>query len=469
VYALIGFFIGLSLACGIFFGLNALLLNILIATKHPDAIPASPIAQGMPWISPEVQQTLLAKNTPKKPTPPPPSPKTDGQQPPPTGANAQAGPDQQPTPQPDIVEATKPETNVVQPTGEAPTINSPIIKSIDMAPIKGHFDGVIRPLTESPYIATALHGNNGNITIDLWNSDTWDKKGTASFANAEQTGGTFVLSPDGQHLARIANFPRLSAQVWSFKENRITKILNLDSNLGQPELIGFAGDKRLLIRWQPDALEVVDITGTSHSKQIATPSFERRGNTLTINKDGALAAIATKVDNQPMVIVYNLESGSIVGRSKVTSLDPRWPVTPTGMAFSPDSTKIAMLFEQQGNGLIVCYKTTGGVSAVAEHVYPAGPLPGHDIQKFTGSALSWMPDGKGWLLYGQGVFDMVTGQMVADLAMPCIEGTRVIPPDIIEVVAEQSSNNNQKQITLLRLDMQKVHSLMQTQPDIGRP
>jgi len=374
-------------------------------------------------------------------------------------------------------EPTKPETNTnTQPdttTPEAPTINSPIVKSIDLAPIKGQFDGVIRPLTDSPYIATVRHEGNGQekMTIDLWNSDTWDKKGSAEFRNTQDMGSYFVLSPDGEHLARIATFPRLSAQIWSFKENRVSHILNLDTKLGSPELIGFAGDKRLLIRWSQDALEVVDVTGPGRSKQINTPEFERRGNTLTVNQDGTLVAIATKVDNQPMLLVYNLENGSIVGRSKINALDPRWPVTPTGMSFSPDSSKIALLFEQQGNGLLVCYKTSGGGDkAIAEHVYPAGPLPGHDIQKFTGSALAWMPDGKGWLLYGQGVFDMTTGQMVADLAMPCVQTSRVMPPDIIEVVGEQPSNNAQKQITLLRLDMQKVATLMHQQsPDIGRP
>src|SRR5205823_4548175 len=145
----------------------------------------------------ETQMAMVAQNLPKKLTTPPKA----NTPPVPAPQNAAT---QQANPTPD--EPAAPQTSNDQPkppekpeatTLEPPIVNSPIVKSIDMAPIKAQFDEVLRPITESPYIATVQHSGNGGstVTIDLWNSDTWDKKGTAKFSVAQQMGDRFVLSP----------------------------------------------------------------------------------------------------------------------------------------------------------------------------------------------------------------------------------------------------------------------------------
>jgi hypothetical protein len=340
------------------------------------------------------------------------------------------------------------------------------VKLSKAAPIPPAFDEVIRPLTDSPYIAVRRQVD-GNMQIDLWDTRTWEHDGQARFAASSEPGGNkYVLSPDGVYLARIATFPRLSVQVWSFVDQRVAKVLYLDNALGWPELVGFAGTDRLLIRWQrSDActLQLVQMFSEQPSRLIATPFFETIGNTLAVSPDGTLAAITAKVQNIPTVLVYNMETGRQISSAAITSLDPRWPVAPTGMAFSFDDARLAILFEQSGNALLLCYQilpSSQTAQLVAEHVYPAGVMPGLDTHNFTGSALAWLPDNSGWLIYGQGVFGPNTGRLVEDLKLPKVQISRVVTPDIVQVVADAPPGSGQQQIALLRLDMQKVSSMV---------
>ncbi|WP_428937626.1 hypothetical protein [Fontivita pretiosa] len=443
LFASIGFFLGLGIAGIVMWGLNTLALNIVVATKRPDVVPASPIAQGMAWISQEQQKQLLAARQPRTIRP---APTNNTSLPPTTEPQTPTPPSPSPT--------------------EPPISSSPLVKLSKAAPIPPAFDEVIRPLTDSPYIAVRRQVD-GNMQIDLWDTRTWEHDGQARFAASSEPGGNkYVLSPDGVYLARIATFPRLSVQVWSFVDQRVAKVLYLDNALGWPELVGFAGTDRLLIRWQrSDActLQVVQMFSDQPARLIATPFFETIGNTLAVSPDGMLAAITAKVQNIPTVLVYNLETGRQINSAAITSLDPRWPLTPTGMAFSFDNTRLAILFEQSGNALLLCYQiqpSSQNAQLVAEHVYPAGVMPGLDTHNFTGNALAWLPDNSGWLIYGQGVFGPNTGRLVEDLKLPKVQISRVVTPDIVQVVADAAPGSGQKQIALLRLDMQKVSSMV---------
>ncbi len=470
-YAGMGFFVGLAIAGVILWGMNTLLVNVLISTKRPDLVPGSPLGQGFAWISPETRQQLLAQNSkgphaapkPQIPAPPPPPANTSV----PSAEVVPAAPQPivkeperpapEPAPEPKPVEPKPAPEPVVEP----PPITSPIVASIDLAPIPGPFDGVIRPLTESPFLTVVRRTPGNSVSIELWESgDTWTHKASVKFAQMAE-GNHYVLSPDGENLARIVTFPRLAAQIYSFKEARVTRAIDLDEKLGTPELVGFAGSRRLLIRWQRDmlcGLETADVTTGQRTRQIETPYFDRSSNTLAVGPGGLLVALTCKADNFPTLVIYNLESGRQLSRARITPLDPRWPVTPTGMAFSPDATKLAMLFEQNGNGLLLCYRVDRG-QQISEHQY-AEPLLSRDARQFTDNALAWMPDGKSWLLYGQGVFDTVNGRMVADLGVPNVETYRVISPDTVEVVG-QPAPNTPRRITTVRLDMDKVASLVQ--------
>lgn len=443
IHACFGFMLGLGIAGGVFFGLNALAVNLLVATKKPALLPGSPFSSGFAWIAPEVKEQLAGTNSPR------PRPRT-------TTSPIQAN-DPEPVPPPP---ANNP-TVVPQPAGPQlvpPAINSPIVRGVDMIPVAESFDEVIRPLTQSPFIAV-VRRSGGSQTFELWNIDTRDKRGSAVFSVADST--RYVLSPDGDQLARIASFPRLELQIWSFAQSSIVRRIELNANQGTPELIGFANDLRLMIRWQREnacGIEVADLSGAAESsRKIETPWFERDSNTLVVSPDGRLVAIATKINNAPTLAIYDLESGMMLCRERI-NMDAPGAVLPTGIAFSFDARKIGILFEERGSGLLLCYaidRAAGTCFQVTDQFYPAGPLPGRNARVSGGSALAWLPDGKSLVIYGVGVFDQASGRLIADVGLPSVETYRVVSPDTIEVVGEAPPNPG-RQITLLRLDMAEI-------------
>jgi hypothetical protein len=343
------------------------------------------------------------------------------------------------------------------------TPSSGVVKNVRTAPMRDPFDGVIFPLTDSRFVATSRIVG-GSTTIESWNTDTFASAGSHPFATADR----YVLSPDGDRLAVINQFPSPFVLVWSFRQNQALPPLYLENRPGvstNPELIGFLTPQRLLTRWQRPggyAFEVIDVGTREQVYRLEVPMYESTGACLAINHNGALAAIATKdpANAKPTLMIYDLGSGSQIGKTEISGFDPRFPISPTGLAFSFDSHKLAMMFEQGGNGLIKLYQldpTNGAIQFTTEHYYPAGPLPGRDLHVFSGNALNWTPDGSAWLIYGQGLFSASTGKWLQDMDITGVEQSRMHLPDAAIVVAPAPPVPHQ--ITVLQLDLPKISAM----------
>ncbi len=425
LYAAVGYFVGLGICALLFFGLNLLAVNVLTNLKKPQFTPAvSPFGPGVAWVNME-QIT------------------------PPTEVRHET------------TKPTAPDGNPVVTTVETPADG--IIKNQRTAPIQQPFDAVIFPLTDSRFVATSRLGG-GNTMIESWNTETLASAGSHPFGSAK----AYVLSPDGDRLAMINEFPSPFVLVWSFRQNQALPSLYLENRPGtssNPELIGFLSPRRLLTRWQRPGgyfFEVMDVeTRAQVYTPMEVPNYDSSGMCLAINNNGSLAAIATKdpANGKPSILLYDLEKGSQIAKTEIGGFDARFPVSPTGMAFSFDSHKLAVLFEQGGNGLIKLYQVepSGAIQYTTEYFYPAGPLPGRDLHAFTGNALSWTPDGSAWLLYGQGLFSSSTGKWLQEIDISGVERSRVRLPDSAILVAPAPPIPHQ--ITVLQFDLSKVNAL----------
>jgi hypothetical protein len=322
------------------------------------------------------------------------------------------------------------------------------------------FEDVLRPLVDSQSIGVVRRAA-GSYNIAIWSTDTWKRAGTIEKIPENAANERFVLSPDGAHVARLTSFPRLAAQIWeasSAGTGRVLGVTPLDASLGEPYLIGFIGDRNLLVRWQVRGanactLEVVDTATNKTVQRISTPNFDRVSFNVTVSHDGAMAAIATKDEKVPSLLLYDLRTGQRLSRTPIDSLDPNQAVMPTGMAFSLDNRQIALLFEQGGIGLLVCFQvdaTKPVLSKVGDY-FPNGMV--HD-QLFTGSAVAWLPEGNGWVLYGQSVIS-ATGQPLDNLGGLHVYNFTSRSPDIVEIVGKVAGTN-QKMITVLHLDLPKI-------------
>lgn len=433
-YAFVGFFIGLAVVSGIFLGLNTLILQLMISMKNPDLLPASPFApsQAIGWLSEDQRLELLAaKEKESRPTPRP--------------GETSDGISVEPAP----------------PPPPPPPELSPIVRSIQTAPLEMNFEQFIRPMTESNFRAIA-RTDSGNVQVQVWNIETSRQTGSTSFAlGQQQWENQYVLSPDGNLLARVSEFPRLQVQVWNFSARQVTHFINLTERRGvKPELVGFVDPQRLLIRWQSGGgctIEIRDIAApAADPRLVELPSFELNGTTLVFGRQATLAAVATRVNQSPTLLVYSLESGQKVSEVTIESMDPRWPVTPTGMDFSADGTQVAMLFEQSGNGLLLSYQIDQPEGKkINEYVYPAGPIRERGPVAFQGSSVKWLPDGKSWLLYGQAVFSVSTGQRIEGLEVPDVERA-FVSADRVELVTR---TGGKRELQIVKLDLEKIAAM----------
>lgn len=84
-------------------------------------------------------------------------------------------------------------------------------------------------------------------------------------------------------------------------------------------------------------------------------------------------------------------------------------------------------------------------------------MPGSQLRRPGCSALAWLPDGQAWLIYGRGIFELQTGQLVADLLLSDIDSYRLLKPDVLQVVSNAAG---QRQIVVFKLDMPKISTLI---------
>lgn len=436
-YAAAGYLTGIALTAVIFLGLNFVLQQGLLGAKRPDLVPQSLFASSMPWFTEEQLKQVAAQNEPIATTKAAPTTEASGTEAPDTGLS----------------------------TG------SPVVKSGKAAPISGPFDTVLFPMVNSKFAAVIRTG--AQVTVESFDTEIWTAIGqkVSFLPEAAATGPRFAITPDGEQLATISKFPQLSAQIKSFKDASKPPVLlyleNRPNMSTDPELVGFTSPNHLLTRWKAPggfAFEMIDISSRQQVYRMVTPAYEPTGYPMVVSRDGKLAAIATKIQNpstrlvKPTLLFYNLETGKQLDNTTEITLDAQWPVTPTGMAFSNDSKKLAILFEQSGNALMLAYEldpATGQARRVAEYVFPAGPLPGRDLRSFNGNALAWLPGDTAWLVYGQGLFSVATGQPLPELGLPGVERYRINLPSTLLIVGPWPPET--RQISSLQLDLAAIN------------
>jgi hypothetical protein len=210
--------------------LNALVQMIVTDNKAEKSVPASPFAGSLAWVA--APAPAATHNQPQTGS------ETNSQ----TSSQTVSLSNLTPRSTPRHAQATP---VAPEPAPAAAGSSSSLVDSIESGKIPGPIDEVIQPLSNSPAIAI-LRNNQTGISIEPWNTTDW-QKGDGVLQLPAGAAKKFVLSTDGQKLAWIAEFPRLSVQVWSFPDGTVSMAIPLDKSEGTAELIGFVSDDRLLI------------------------------------------------------------------------------------------------------------------------------------------------------------------------------------------------------------------------------
>lgn len=347
------------------------------------------------------------------------------------------------------------------PVGEE---RSPIVAQIAAAPIEPGFDRLLYPL-DGPTAVLVVRKDGQDDVLEGWSTATepWTMVGrTTVRPEPNHNGEQYAISPDGTLVARISSWPTLSVQVMSLKDAQ-PQVLPLKDGVGEPSLLGFTDATHLLVSYRNGGaygLEYWDIRA-QRAAQHDLRGVETLNNNFALSPDGRTFAVAARGTSGPVVQTFQLSTGRAIRPMPIRLLDLRWGVQPSGIAYSPDGTMLAALFEKDGNALLNIWKLPLGGN-IAPFIYPSGALPAKD-QNQRASGLAWIGNGQAWLVHGSEIIDSARGRVIGRTGLKQVANQQVAGPDVVHVA--HTNSDGLKQLSILRLDLDKLSEL--TRPDAG--
>jgi hypothetical protein len=182
--------------------------------------------------------------------------------------------------------------------------------------------------------------------------------------------------------------------------------------------VEFAGNERIVIMSKNGEGAAGDsemrflVYDTAQKKQISTGStprqFHPRYATITPGGNFLAMVVSTK-GGERYVAFWDLREGKLCGAIPIETEGE-----PGGLAVSFDGGTIALLLQtgKGGAGRLVCWSLRDRAK-VHDHAVAPGPIDTGD--EGGKKALAWLPDGKGWLLFGHVVYDRDTGAVVGEV------------------------------------------------------
>ena len=467
------FLLSIVVSVAAVFALNLMLVGVLRATKSEQTLAASPFGPDFKWDAPaEKVRKQLAQNTEADQADSSDSQDASDTQPsdtqPATDAVATTGPST-PTTRTAVADAgsgtstttVSPGRDVVRPGDGAtvPAVTGPgrtVNPDPNEKPIKGNqvrvevaggfardtrivipgvFKQVIQPAVPGPRLAVVREGRAGHDRVEVWDTAQW-KKGAEIEVPRSPEGNRYVLSPDGEFLCYLTDFPRLAVQVWSFGAGRLHRQIDLDSAEGETAVLGFTGPEQLLLRRMRNGdavLQVWNARSAGRPRSVTVPEFEPDPARYAISPDGSAIALIIPSGSGADLESYSLATGRPIKQMPIVEVNWNNNVTVAGLAFSPDSQRIATVFaDGHGAGFFVAWPAAGrGGRPVLQQLLPVGvnlpgPQPGLMGRAFEGRAFHWLDNGRAWMLFGTSVFDTDSGVLLGSVEVPRVrsQGTR---------------------------------------------
>ena len=318
---------------------------------------------------------------------------------------------------------TQPEQapSVPKPQGFVALFNaqkSPFVASVTPIPLQGQISAVVAPLSPSPWAAVVRNNADTQDTVELWDLGAGQKKAEASFTHEAGAQQDYAISPDGEYLARIVQFPKLGVRVWSAKTAADLRGVVLNESLGKPTLAGFLNGEKFAIIWDrgtDEGLEIWDAASGQRARQVPFQPYHRTINNGLTSPDGReFACTSAHIPRgSPQVDFYNLYGVAGMRRwHEIADVDAADVDAPAGMAFSPDGKKMAALFAKQGAGFIICWRVADARPLGEYEV--AVPAAGGAM----GRGLDWVHNGAAWLVMGNTLIDPSSGKALGQLNAP---------------------------------------------------
>ena len=469
--------LGMLLMVGVNFALN----QIMIAAHKAGTYAHSPLGDGLAWTAPPAK-TLPAKSPVPKvdsvaqnsndstqtPDPPAADPKAH--------AESTANPPDQPivAPQPPIPSRTtvgsqQQESPVVTPppthgeglfhpenppgadtlVGRIKAAQRPWVSEVSAAEEITDDRFLLQPLP-SRYVGLVRHRATGGMEIECCSANPFSRVGALPVIDDPIDGATgmgrYAISLDGKNLIRLADFPSRQIEVQSFDQPGEMSKVPLTVALApftehspipdrsfSPQLLAALPNHQVLIRWTRgksdiEILEVWDYQQKQNKlRRLARPSEGQHtvGN-FAVSPDGKwFASTAPDAAHTCMTMwLYSLTSAKQPVVFPIPEMDAqRWQIEPTGIAFSPDSKKVAVLFEHDAEGFLVGWDVEAK-QRIKDTVCPL-PTARALVQMGGGRrSLDWLTDDV-WLVHGTTLLQAGTGAVIGSLTDDVITGQQL--------------------------------------------
>jgi hypothetical protein len=484
--------------------LNLIVLGVIRGTKSQQTLAMSPFGPNFAWDvveaveKPPVKKSPIATNTrPKKNEPVAPTTKVAFSETPPPAADGQTRPSQvqqagetpiapstkasEPTPPTNVAVGPTPPAN--QTTGQPPTppaatdsgagptsaasAYGPIVAEV-IQRLSTDMTGLIQPLLAGHAVAVVRNGERQNEdVVELWDSADWKPQRSKTFVRPGNNFANYQLSSDGALLARLTDFPFKAAQVYSFADNALlTPPIKLDPRAPTPYLAGYVAPGQLLMFFAnagaQSSVEIWDVNKVRRLKKIEVPNLRSEAGSYTLSQDGKLLAAVTRDESGPAdapgrLEVYNLLTGALTRRITIDELQWNNGIRPSGISFNDQATKIAVLFEHQGQGLFLCWGNANDIP-LNQYVYPGGLIPqGANIAAFQGPSFALVDNGNAWMIYGSTVFDSATGLQLGDLKLKDVISQRVVSRDTLFLLQQSGGKTTLLEV---RLDVGRARRVL---------
>lgn len=271
---------------------------------------------------------------------------------------------------------------------------------------------VIFPTRRSPFVALEPKGTENVIQVyDLRIMQRVGQPIENNFSKFVYQG--LKLSPDGAYLAALGKGKGI--EIWSVKTGSLVRSIGLGEK-GQVSLCDFAGKHQLITyRYPYKNFFIWDIPSGEEVSQIPLYSdgFDPRYGQLSPN---AKYLIWWDVDTTRgrHLQFYETATGRLVGE-----VETFYSTGCSGIAVTPDGERVAMLWTVLGHPKhcrLQCWEVRTG-KQLCDHKLTdpvfANKLPVGGLR-----AIQWLPDGRGWLLYGHVVVDFHGGNVLGKLPLP---------------------------------------------------
>ncbi len=264
----------------------------------------------------------------------------------------------------------------------------------------GHGNEALYPSTPSSFVAIGKNGFDNDVR-QVWDLST--KKLVGSVRG--QLGfdeKTVALGADGAYLAGKPTF-RKTVEVRATKNGRVARSFDVDSPF--LDFVDFAaGDRLIFGRLQDRKLQVADIKS---GDKVCDVELVKEADREAVALSPGRAYLAAASWRDGTLRVYDLATGKAVGEAPTPKKNGA-NVRCAGLAFAPDGSELAGLFEHFGEHRIVSWAAADG-KMVADHDL------GKEVQRptfYKDRGIDYLPDKSAWLVLGHAVVDREAGKKV---------------------------------------------------------